>query len=206
MSHETSFDRDTAERSPAASEAIAHGTGTGTASGTGRALALAMPLVLQGCGAPAPAHATTGVVTMASGSPMGAGPAASTGSASPGAAGGSAGGPGARAPQAPVVRISLGSYPLEREHEVASLLDYTNRSIGDDIQRLPGLVWYYSGIDRERHAIVNVSLWRDVPSAEQMSKLQAMLDLGAEMTRLGVQFVRPIPNFEPVWTFTGSAP
>lgn len=106
----------------------------------------------------------------------------------------------------PIVRVSLGSYPPEREHEVAAFLDFTNRSIGDDLQRLPGLVWYYSGIDRARHAIVNVSLWRDVPSAEQMSKLQAMLDLGAEMSRMGVQFVRPIPNFEPVWTFTGVSP
>jgi hypothetical protein len=199
MSSETSLEHDSGERPPAAADAIPHGSG--------RAIALAMPFVLQACSAPAPAHATTGVATMASSDHPVAGTAASTGAAAPGAAGGRAPGAGAGGPQeAPIVRVSLGSYPPEREHEVAAFLDYTNRSLGDDIQRLTGLVWYYSGIDRERHAIVNVSLWRDVPSAEQMSKLQAMLDLGAEMTRLGVQFVRPIPNFEPVWTFTGAAP
>lgn len=34
---------------------------------------------------------------------------------------------------------------------------------------------------------------------------QAMLDLGADMARLGVQFVRPITNFEPIWTLTGAS-
>jgi hypothetical protein len=194
MTSEPSLDHNTGERPPTAATGISHGSG--------RALALAMPFVLQACSA-APGHATTGVTTTAGSGAVIAGTAPRPGPGGPGAAGD---GPGAGAPQAPIVRVSLGSYPIEREDEVASFLDYTNRSLGDDIKRLPGLVWYYSGIDRGRHAIVNVSLWRDVPSAEQMSKLQAMLDLGAEMTRLGVQFVRPIPNFEPIWTFTGAAP
>ena len=108
------------------------------------------------------------------------------------------------ASQAPIVRVSLGFYPAEHEREVAAILDYKDRTIGDEIRRLPGLCWYYSGIDRARHAIVNVSAWADVPSAEQMGKLQAMLDLGAEMARLGVTFVRPIANFEPIWTAPGA--
>jgi hypothetical protein len=55
-------------------------------------------------------------------------------------------------------------------------------------------------IDRKRHALVNVSLWKDVPSAEQMSTLQAMLDEGEVLTKLGVEFVRPITNLETLWT------
>jgi hypothetical protein len=43
-------------------------------------------------------------------------------------------------------------------------------------------------------------LWKDVPSAEQMSTLQAMLDEGEVLTKLGVEFVRPITNLETLWT------
>jgi hypothetical protein len=41
----------------------------------------------------------------------------------------------------------------------------------------------YYGIG-EHHAMVNVSLWEDLSSAQQMGKLQAMLDQGAELTKL----------------------
>lgn len=47
---------------------------------------------------------------------------------------------------------------------------------------------------------MNVSLWKDVPSADQMSTLQAMLDQAEALTKLGVQFVRPITNFDTVWS------
>ena len=38
------------------------------------------------------------------------------------------------------------------------------------------------------------------PSAEQMGKLQAMLDQGAELSKLGVTFVRPFPNCATLWS------
>jgi hypothetical protein len=195
MTDETSarFHRDPARRLALASDA--------GLPGAGMALALPMSLVLQACSAAPPAHATTPV-------PAASGPAAPGDDSPepPGRAHGGAGSPGDGGAPAPIVRISLGWYPPEHEDEVAALLDYKRRSIGEDIERLPGLLWYYSGIDRERHAIVNVSAWRDAPSAEQMGKLQAMLALGGDMARLGVQFVRPITNFEPIWTVTGAAP
>jgi hypothetical protein len=101
---------------------------------------------------------------------------------------------------APIVRVSMGWFPPEKVDEVAALLDYTGRPLATAIKALPGLVAYYSGIDRKRHAMVNVSIWKDEPSAEQMGSLQAMLDQGAVLTRLGVKFVRPIANFETVWS------
>lgn len=101
---------------------------------------------------------------------------------------------------APIVRLSFGWYPPEKEAQVAAVLDYAGKPLGDAIRKLPGLISYYSGIDRVQHAMVNVSLWKDLPSAQQMGKLQAMLDQGAELTRLGVTFVRPIPNCETLWS------
>ena len=195
MSHETS----PVHHAPGRRPVLASDAGL---SGSSMALALAMPIVLQACSAPAPAHPTT-AAPAAESSPAAAG---GHGAATPGAAGGNAGSLDIGGSAAPVVRISLGWYPPEHEQEVAALLDFKKRAIGEDISRLPGLRWYYSGIDRARHAIVNVSAWRDAPSAEQMGKLQAMLDLGGDMSRLGVSFVRPITNFEPIWTFTGTSP
>jgi hypothetical protein len=103
-------------------------------------------------------------------------------------------------PRSPVVRVSFGWYPPEKADEVAANLNYAGKPVGDAIPKLPGLIAYYSGIDRKHHAVVNVSLWKDVPSAEQMSTLRAMLDEGEVMTKLGVQYVRPITNFETVWS------
>ena len=100
----------------------------------------------------------------------------------------------------PIVRVSFGWYPPEKEAAVAAILDYAGKPLGEAIKKLPGLIAYYSGIDRERHAMVNVSLWIDLPSAEQMGKLQAMLDQGAELGKLGVTFVRPIPNCTTSWS------
>jgi hypothetical protein len=156
------------------------------------AISLTLPFLLQACAA-APSASPLAATS--------AGGNAATASSPSGAADPSWLA-GARDAAGPVVRVSLGWYPVEHEQAVASLLDYAKRSIGADITGLSGLVWYHSGIDREHHAIVNVSLWRDVAAAQQMSRLQAMLDLGGEMTRLGVQFVRPIANSEPIWTAT----
>ena len=104
----------------------------------------------------------------------------------------------------PVVRVSFGWFPPEKMAEVAAAIDYTDKPLAAAIEGLPGLILYYSAIDRERHAIVNVSLWRDVPSAEQMGRLQAMLDQGVALSQLGVTFVRPIPNCETLWSVVRS--
>ena len=109
-------------------------------------------------------------------------------------AAGAGGSAAASVQDTPIVRISLGWYPPEKEAQVAAIIDYAGQPLGDAIKKLPGLISYYSGIDRTQHAMVNVSLWRDLPSAQQMGKLQAMLDQGAALTKLGVTFVRPIPN------------
>jgi hypothetical protein len=103
-------------------------------------------------------------------------------------------------PRSPIIRVSFGWYPPEKADEVATRLNYAGKPVGNAIEKLPGLIAYYSGIDRKHHAMVNVSLWKDRPSAEQMSTLQAMLDEGEALTKLGVQFVRPITNSDTVWS------
>jgi hypothetical protein len=102
-------------------------------------------------------------------------------------------------PLRPVVRVSLGWFPPERLAAVERLMDYSGQPLGEAIARLPGLISFHSGIDRDRHAVVNVSLWESVQAAEQMATLQPMLDAGAVLTKLGVQFVRPIVNASTLW-------
>ncbi len=99
----------------------------------------------------------------------------------------------------PVVRVSLGWFPPESLAEVERLMDYTGQPLGEAIARLPGLISFHSGIDRDRHAVVNVSVWESVQAAEQMATLQPMLDAGAVLARLGVKFVRPVVNASTLW-------
>jgi hypothetical protein len=99
-----------------------------------------------------------------------------------------------------VVRVSLGRYPPAKVTEVAAIMDYEGKPLGRAIKGLPGLISYYSGIDRARHALVNVSVWKDSASAEQMETLQLMLDQGKALAALGVKFERPIPNFATLWS------
>jgi len=103
-------------------------------------------------------------------------------------------------PGAPVVRVSLGWFPPERLAEVEQHMSFGGQPLGEAIPALPGLLGYWSGVDRERHAVVNVSLWASAQAAEQMATLQAMLDAGAALARLGVQFVRPIVNASTLWS------
>jgi hypothetical protein len=126
---------------------------------------------------------------------------------------GAAGATGAKAAAAPsrtpnktepIVRISMGVYPPDKEREVVEGLSFSGKAIESAITKLPGLISYYSGVDRNTKVMMNVSLWKDVPSANQMSTLQAMLDLGGVFTNLGVKFTRPIPNCETLWSWTGS--
>jgi hypothetical protein len=100
---------------------------------------------------------------------------------------------------APVVRVSLGWYPPDKASEVAAIMDYQGKPLGEAIKKLSGLISFYSGIDREQHAVTNVSLWKDLASAEQMTGLQPMIEQGKALAAIGVKFVRPITNSESLW-------
>ena len=104
------------------------------------------------------------------------------------------------ATKSPVVRVSFGRYPADKEAAIAEIMNYSGKPVEQAIQKLPGLISFYSGIDRQTHVIVNVSLWKDIESAAQMDTLQAMIDLGKAVVELGVKFERPIPNCTTLWS------
>ena len=64
----------------------------------------------------------------------------------------------------------------------------------------------YTAIDATSGTIVYISFWDDPEAAEQLGSLPEMQATGAELVRLGVQFERPVVNYETLWSIGGSQP
>jgi hypothetical protein len=101
----------------------------------------------------------------------------------------------------PVVRISKGKFDLSRLAEAEQLLAESERALRESLQRLPGLIHYYVGIDRERGYLTNVSVWDSLASAQQMDTLPAMLAQRPILEAAGVAF-EMITNHNTLWTIT----
>lgn len=69
-----------------------------------------------------------------------------------------------------IVRISRGSFEPSRYPDIEARLRDSSQSLIPAIQKLPGMIRYYVGIDRE------------------------------SSTSVGVKFERPIINYETLWT------
>jgi len=46
-----------------------------------------------------------------------------------------------------------------------------------------------------------VSMWETIADADQMASFEPMTKLGAEFSKMGVRFERPIMNFDTLWQF-----
>ena len=99
-----------------------------------------------------------------------------------------------------VVRVSILNIPEDRIDEaIRAMTDAETELAG--IRSLAGLKAYFAGVDRARCQITNVSIWNSAEHAEQMSSFQPMLELGKRFAARGATFLRPIPNFERLWTW-----
>jgi hypothetical protein len=47
--------------------------------------------------------------------------------------------------------------------------------------------------------MINVSVWQSLAEAKQMETLAPMLALAKEFSQMGVNFERPIINYDVVW-------
>jgi len=101
----------------------------------------------------------------------------------------------------PVVRISKGSFDLARLADAERGLAQSELALRDELKKLPGLLHYFVGIDRERGFLTNVSVWDSLAHAHQLDTLQAMLALRPILEALGVTF-EVITNHETLWTIT----
>jgi hypothetical protein len=104
---------------------------------------------------------------------------------------------------APVIRISIGKFDLDKTAVVESKLRDSKARLETGIRAMRGNLGYYVGIDATNHAMHNVSVWESVADAEQMATFAPMLELAGEFAALGVRFERPILNCETLWQLGG---
>ena len=100
-----------------------------------------------------------------------------------------------------VVRISKGRFDPAQLEVFEQLLVDSERALREPLQKLPGLVHYYVGIDRERGQLTNVSVWETLDDAHQMDTLQEMLAQRPILESAGVEF-DAITNHETLWSIT----
>lgn len=104
-----------------------------------------------------------------------------------------------------VVRVSILNIPAGKIEEAAAALTAAEAELAG-IKKMRGLRAYFAGVDRERSQLTNVSVWESVADAEQVSTFDPMLALGRRFAAQGATFLRPIPNFEPLWQWGEIAP
>jgi quinol monooxygenase YgiN len=100
---------------------------------------------------------------------------------------------------APVIRISVGKFDVDKATLVESKLRESRAKLETGIRAMRGNLAYYVGIDQTNHAMHNISVWESVADADQMATFAPMLALAADFTTLGVRFERPILNCDTLW-------
>jgi hypothetical protein len=98
-----------------------------------------------------------------------------------------------------IIRLSRGKYPSAQHHAIAQRLSASAASLLPAIKGLPGCLGYYAAIDEASCTLVNVSVWDTLAHAQAMATLAPMLALADEFAALGVEFERPIINYETLW-------
>ena len=101
--------------------------------------------------------------------------------------------------QLPVLRLSRGSFPADKYPIIRDRLKSAESSLVPAINALRGFIHFWAGIDRVSNTMVNISVWATLDDAKQMESLAPMLALATEFTSMGVQFERPITNYESLW-------
>jgi len=98
-----------------------------------------------------------------------------------------------------IVRISRGAFAAESYKLINEMLTQSGETLIPAIKKLNGLMNYYAAIDPVSNTMVNVSIWNTIEDAKQMETLEPMIQLGKTFIINGVQFERPIINYETVW-------
>ncbi|QSI34518.1 hypothetical protein GNX71_26985 [Variovorax sp. RKNM96] len=99
----------------------------------------------------------------------------------------------------PVLRLSRGSFPAEKYPMVRDRLAHAQSSLVPAIEALHGCLHFWAGADPASNTMVNISVWATLEDARQMETLAPMLALASEFASLGVQFERPITNYQSLW-------
>jgi len=85
-----------------------------------------------------------------------------------------------------IIRISNAYFPPGQTEKVESMLNNGfKNSLIPAIKKLKGNIDFYVGIDKEKCAMTNVSLWETIQDAKQMDTLKEMLAAREPFEALG---------------------
>jgi hypothetical protein len=103
----------------------------------------------------------------------------------------------------PVVRLSIARCDAEQFDTLLAMMVESETALRPGIERMPGLLAFYSGADRSTLSFANTSLWDTLEHAHQLDRFQPMLDAGKRFMAAGARFERPIMNYPTLWQFGG---
>jgi hypothetical protein len=99
-----------------------------------------------------------------------------------------------------IIRISIGYFQPAQTEQIESMLVHEfQQLLVPAIRKLRGNLGYVVGLDREKHAITNVSFWQTKEDALQMNTLVEMLQMREKFEALGLKFIE-ITNHEVLWS------
>lgn len=100
--------------------------------------------------------------------------------------------------EATVIRVARNGWDPARLDEATEIDARTSAYLIPAIQRLDGMVAFYSGISPSG-SLVNASLWRNTADAQQMDTLTEMVvDARREFSTVGATF-HPVVNYPIAW-------
>jgi hypothetical protein len=103
----------------------------------------------------------------------------------------------------PAFRVARGTFPAEKFEAVRAAYLASRAALEPATRRLRGHRMSCTAIDAASRSVVYVSFWDDVEAAKQLGTLPEMQAAAAELVKLGVEFERPVINYETLWSITG---
>lgn len=99
-----------------------------------------------------------------------------------------------------VIRVALNQWDPARFDEATVINDRTSEYLIPAIQRLDGLIAFYTGVS-PTGTLLDASIWQNTSNAEQMDTLKEMIvDARNEFSAIGAQRPTPIVNYPILWS------
>ena len=96
------------------------------------------------------------------------------------------------------VRVSRGRFAPEQYDEMAERLRAAEAVLAPEIRRLPGLIDYYAGMDRDSSSMIRVSIWDTREHAGGMGNLPEVTAMRDEFAAAGVDW-EPVCTYDVSW-------
>jgi hypothetical protein len=100
-----------------------------------------------------------------------------------------------------IVRISKGHYRFDEANAVEEILRRSELEIRRAVERLPGLMHFYIGIDRSECTVCKVSVWDNVDHARALRTVEPVRAFRRELNGAGVVH-EIVTNHDVQWSLS----